>query len=66
MRYDEEKGIYRDCKFCSGRGCISCKSEADKDYRSQFPEGPQPIATFDTKKPEDMTELKKYFSARTL
>ncbi len=45
VRYDEEKGIYRDCKFCHGRGCLACPGEAEKEYRRQFPDGPQPIAT---------------------
>lgn len=47
-RYDEERGIYRDCKFCKGKGCLACPTEADKEYKRQFPDGPQPIATFDT------------------
>ena len=46
MRYDPEREVYRDCKWCSGNGCIYCKSEADKAYKSAFPDGPQPIATF--------------------
>jgi hypothetical protein len=47
-------GKYRDCRFCSGRGCACCDSEADKDYKRAFPNGPQPIATFKTDSPEDM------------
>ena len=47
-RYDEEKEIYRDCKWCGGKGCLSCPAEADKEYKRQFPDGPQPIASFST------------------
>lgn len=47
MRFDEERGIYRDCRWCGGKGCLSCPAEADKEYRRQFPDGPKPIATFD-------------------
>ena len=45
-RYDPKTGIYRDCKWCGGRGCMSCKIQADRDYAAAFPNGPQPIATF--------------------
>lgn len=41
-----ENGIYRDCPKCRGIGCVSCPEEADKEYKRQFPDGPQPIATF--------------------
>lgn len=46
-RFDEERGIYRDCRWCGGKGCLSCPEEADKEYKRQFPDGPQPIASFD-------------------
>lgn len=39
-------GIYRDCKFCHGNGCLACPSERDKEYKRQFPDGPKPMATF--------------------
>lgn len=45
-RYDEQRGIYRDCRFCQGQGCLSCPAEAEKAYKAEFPNGPQPIATF--------------------
>lgn len=45
MRYDEQGGIYRDCKWCGGKGCLSCPAEADKAYKEAFPNGPQPIMT---------------------
>lgn len=47
VRYDERTERYRDCRWCQGKGCIYCKSEADKAYKAMFPDGPQPIATFD-------------------
>lgn len=46
MRFNERKSIYRDCKWCGGRGCLYCKAEADKAYKAAFPDGVQPIATF--------------------
>lgn len=48
MRYDEKRGIYRDCKWCGGKGCLACPAEADKEYKRQFPDGPKPIAQFST------------------
>ena len=47
-RYDEEKKIYRDCPICKGKGCPKCPEECDKEYDRQFPNGPQPFATFNT------------------
>lgn len=60
MRYDEVRGIYRDCKWCGGRGCIACPGEAEKEYKRQFPDGPVPIATFDTTTPEGIAAAKKF------
>lgn len=65
-RYDEEKGIYRDCKFCGGTGCLACKGEASKAYRKAFPDGPQPIASFKKDSPDDMERFKKVFGASAL
>lgn len=45
-------GKYRDCKFCGGKGCLACPSEADKEYNRQFPNGPQPIATLKLDDPD--------------
>jgi len=59
VRYDEERGIYRDCKFCGGRGCLACPVEADKAYKAAFPNGPKPIATFKRDDPEDMERFQK-------
>ena len=38
-----ENGIYRDCKWCEGKGCLACRAEADKEYARQFPDGPKPL-----------------------
>lgn len=38
------------CKFCAatGRdGCLSCEAESDAEYKRQFPDGPEPIASFE-------------------
>jgi hypothetical protein len=51
-------GIYRDCRFCGGRGCLACKAQADADYKSEFPDGPKPLATFRLDDPKD-AELAK-------
>ena len=63
-RFDEETGIYRDCKWCQGKGCISCKIQADRDYKAEFPEGPQPIATF-TRDAEGMKQFREFIDAIT-
>ncbi len=39
-------GVYRDCPFCKGKGCLACPAERDKEYKRQFPDGPKPLATF--------------------
>jgi hypothetical protein len=44
MRFDGHR--YIDCRWCHGRGCLACESEAEKAYRRDFPEGPKPLATF--------------------
>lgn len=51
-------GIYRDCRFCRGKGCLACPKEADAEYKRQFPDGPKPIATFKTDDPADMEVLR--------
>ncbi len=50
MRFDGHK--YVDCRWCGGRGCLQCENEFNKDYERAFPNGPQPIATFDLTTPE--------------
>lgn len=59
IRYDEDRAIYRDCKFCGGVGCLACPTEADKAYREAFPDGPKPIATFKLDDPKELERLRK-------
>ncbi len=54
VRYDDQKQIYRDCRFCGGTGCLACQREAEKAYEREFPNGPEPIATFRLDSIEDM------------
>lgn len=63
MRYDEQRSVYRDCRWCQGRGCLYCKSEAEKAYKSAFPDGPRPIATFDISTPEGLEAAKASIGA---
>lgn len=58
-RYDADRGVYRDCKWCYGRGCLQCPIEAQKEYERQFPSGPQPIARF--QRPLSDHDRKKLF-----
>lgn len=58
--------IYRDCKWCGGKGCLSCEAEADKEYKRQFPDGPKPIATFKTDDPKDMEKANKAIGAKAI
>ncbi len=55
MRYDPIRGVYRDCKWCEGKGCLSCSVEAERAYKREFPDGPKPIATFviDQSRPDE-------------
>lgn len=66
MRFDPEKEVYRDCRWCKGKGCLYCKAEADKAYKAAFPDGPQPIATFDTSTPEGIEAAKQAIGADAL
>lgn len=59
-------GCYRDCKWCRGRGCPCCDEEADKDYKKAFPDGPKPIATYDTSNLAEMETLKRVFGVDSL
>jgi hypothetical protein len=45
VRFDPETGVYRDCKWCGGKGCLACPEEAERAYKREFPDGPQPIMT---------------------
>lgn len=61
MRFDGYS--YRDCRWCGGRGCLACENEASKAYKAAFPEGPQPIATFDISTPEGVETARKAIGA---
>jgi hypothetical protein len=54
-RYDEQREVYRDCRFCGGKGCLACPGEADAAYKRAFPEGAMLIATI---KIEEIGQLK--------
>ncbi|CAH1671828.1 hypothetical protein [Chelatococcus asaccharovorans] len=66
MRYDERRSVYRDCRWCGGRGCLACEAEADAAYKRAFPDGPKPIATFSLSNPQDVTAFKKVFGREAL
>lgn len=66
MRYDEQKGIYRDCKWCGGKGCLACPGEYDKEYKRQFPDGPKPLASFKTDNPKDMEIANECIGAKAI
>lgn len=63
MRFDPQRSVYRDCRWCRGQGCLYCASEADKAYKAEFPDGPKPIATFDLSNPEDLERAKRSIGA---
>jgi len=64
MRFDGKK--YRDCKWCRGAGCLYCESEANAEYKRQFPDGPKPIATFSLSNPEDVERARKVIGIEAL
>jgi hypothetical protein len=45
-----------------GEGCLMCQGEADAAYEREFPDGPKPIATFDTSSPEGIEDLKEFLN----
>lgn len=61
MRFDGHR--YCDCRWCRGRGCVYCESEAKKAYGAEFPNGPQPIATFDMTTPEGVEAAGKFLKS---
>ena len=61
MRYDTKKQIYRDCPFCTGRGCLACPGEATKEYERQCPR--QPILAI---KREDAATLRPVLSPEAM
>lgn len=63
MRFDGYR--YRDCKWCGGKGCVYCQSEADKAYKRAFPNGPEPIATFPATQ-EGMEAARKVIGAEAM
>lgn len=50
---------YRNCRWCQGRGCISCEVESDRDYKKAFPDGPKPIATIVFKEGQNAADVLK-------
>ena len=66
VRYDEERQIYRDCRFCGGNGCLACQAEAEKEYKRQFPDGPKPIITARTDNAEELKRMKKVIGKEAL
>ena len=59
VRYDKDRAIYRDCRFCGGTGCLACPGEAEKAFHAAFPDGPKPIATFKPGDPRELERMKK-------
>lgn len=66
MRFDEQRSVYRDCRWCGGKGCLYCKSEAEKAYKAAFPDGPQPIASFDISTPEGAAQARAVIGAEAI
>lgn len=65
-RYDPEKEVYRYCRWCGGKGCLYCASEADKAYKAEFPDGPKPIAVFDISTPEGLEKARAVIGAEAI
>jgi hypothetical protein len=53
------KEIRADCRFCRGRGCLNCDTLAEREYRRQFPKGPELVASFTRNDPEDLLLLRQ-------
>lgn len=66
MRYDAEREIYRDCRWCHGKGCLYCKAEANKAYKAAFPDGPRPIASFDISTPSGVEKARGAIGAEAM
>lgn len=62
MRYDPDREVYRDCRWCNGKGCLYCKAEADKAYRADHPAPLTPIASFDITNPEGVAAARAFIS----
>lgn len=57
---------YSRCKWCHGKGCLACQQEMEKDYREEFPEGPQPLVSISLDDSEGMKQLAAILSAAGL
>ena len=66
MRYDSERGVYRDCKWCGGRGCLQCRIEAEKAYEAAFPGGAKPLAVYDMRTSEGIAAARKAIGLEAL
>lgn len=66
MRYDEAREVYRDCRWCAGRGCLYCKAERDRAYARVFPEAAQPIVSVDTSTQEGMERARRVLGAEAM
>lgn len=66
MRYDPQRGVYRDCPWCNGSGCNQCVFEAKKEYKRTFPDGPKPIASFDITTPEGVAAARQTIGKEAL
>jgi len=64
MRFDGRRYIH--CRWCQGRGCLYCESEANKAYKRAFPDGPKPIATFSLGNPEDVAAARQAIGAEAM
>jgi hypothetical protein len=63
-RFDEDRSIYSDCRWCKGHGCLQCRHEAEKDYQAFLASNPQPIAIF--RRQEDAEALQKALGAKAI
>lgn len=64
MRFDGHR--YRDCRWCGGQGCLQCENEANKAYNRQFPNGPEPMATFNLNDKAEAERCRTVFGAEAL
>ena len=42
MRYDPQRGAFKDCPWCGGKRCNQCAIEAEKASKKEFSDGPKP------------------------
>lgn len=55
-------GAFRDCKWCKGRGCLSCKEEYEKEAARRA----KPIFVANPDDPEEMREMNAVIGMRAL